>query len=114
MLLPRPCRQQGSEAFNPYKWWCADVDFFRLPPPKGVSKELREWMVDAANLETQGDRLIRLKAMKAKLPPTDAHGAAHQQCHPCASAPPDGWFPVAVLASRQAGSYSAPMSVVGC
>lgn len=54
------------------------MDLFRLPPPQGVSKELREWMVEIADLDEQSDRLMRLKAMKAKLPPTDAPGAAHQ------------------------------------
>ena len=47
-------------------------------------------MVEIADLDWQSDRLMRLKAMKAKLLPTDAPGAAHQQCHPCASAPPGG------------------------
>ena len=60
----------------------ADLRHFRMPPPPGVSGELRRFMKELIELQEEGIRLTRLKALKAQLAPPDANGVTHQIYHP--------------------------------
>ena len=64
----------------------ADLRRFWGPLPPGASQELRAWMVDSVELHKESGRLLKLKALKAQLPPPDPAGAALQHCCPTVSA----------------------------
>ena len=46
--------------------WAAHAGLhrFRLPPPSGVSQELRQWMLETAELLISGNRLQRLNVVR--------------------------------------------------
>ena len=73
---------------NNHNLFGADLDRFILPPPRGVSEELRKWLTEVCDLDDIAVRLIRLKGLKAQLAPLVRH---NQHCIPCDCMP--GWLP---------------------
>ena len=67
---------------NNHNLFGADLDRFILPPPRGVSEELRKWLTEVCDLDDIAVRLIRLKGLKAQLAPPDATGASQPTLHP--------------------------------